>query len=196
MLTNLPVPYDLIGALKYENALVRAFSMIVKLQTLRKKLYLVCIYQWPLWLWNWNTFVTLSIWIFLIADGDRIIVQCFMNLVVLSVIFLLWANNPVNKKVATDWAEVAVLMDTRINHFLATISPQLWWISGPILQTTNTFSYTHTLKYISKCRHSPDANLSGGPLAWPGRPQSCANKLMKHNIAPFASWYSATALHS
>ena len=115
-----------------------------------------------------------------------------MNLVVLSVIFLLWANNPVNKKVATDWAEVAVLMDTRINHFLATISPQLWWISGPILQTTNTFSYTHTLKYISKCRHSPDANLSGGPLAWPGRPQSCANKLMKHNIAPFASWYSAT----
>jgi len=36
------------------------------------------------------------------TDQDRIMIQCFMNLVVLSVIFLLWANNPVQKKVAVD----------------------------------------------------------------------------------------------
>ena len=36
------------------------------------------------------------------ADSDRILVQCVMNLVVLTVIFLLWANNPVEKKVAVD----------------------------------------------------------------------------------------------
>merc|ERR1711953_37478 len=36
------------------------------------------------------------------TDSDRILVQCFMNLVVLTVIFLLWANNPVEKKVAVD----------------------------------------------------------------------------------------------
>merc|ERR1711874_267029 len=36
------------------------------------------------------------------TDSDRILVQCVMNLVVLTVIFLLWANNPVEKKVAVD----------------------------------------------------------------------------------------------
>jgi len=30
------------------------------------------------------------------TDRDRMLIQCFMNLVVLTVIFLLWANNPVN----------------------------------------------------------------------------------------------------
>ena len=39
---------------------------------------------------------------FLFLDTDRLIIQCFMNLVVLSVIFLLWANNPVQKKEALD----------------------------------------------------------------------------------------------
>ena len=39
---------------------------------------------------------------FTFADSDRILVQCFMNLVVLTVIFLLWANNPVEKKIAVD----------------------------------------------------------------------------------------------
>jgi len=29
------------------------------------------------------------------TDHDRIIIQCFMNLIILTVIFLLWANNPV-----------------------------------------------------------------------------------------------------
>ena len=33
---------------------------------------------------------------------DRVIVQCFMNLVILSVIFLLWANNPVSPKANKD----------------------------------------------------------------------------------------------
>ena len=33
---------------------------------------------------------------------DRVLVQCFMNLVILSVIFLLWANNPNNKKLNKD----------------------------------------------------------------------------------------------
>lgn len=31
------------------------------------------------------------------TGGDRIIVQCFMNLVILTVILLLWANNPPSK---------------------------------------------------------------------------------------------------
>ena len=34
--------------------------------------------------------------------SDRIVVQCYMNLVILSVIFLLWANNPKAKKVSND----------------------------------------------------------------------------------------------
>ena len=58
--------------------------------------------------------------------------------------------------------------------------------------TNNKYTLPSRYYRHSKCRHSPDANLSGGPLAWPGWPQSCANKLMKHNIAPFSSWYSAT----
>ena len=33
------------------------------------------------------------------TDMDRLIIQCFMNLVVLTVIFLLWANNPIQEKV-------------------------------------------------------------------------------------------------
>ena len=30
--------------------------------------------------------------------SDRVVVQCYMNLVILAVIFLLWANNPKHKK--------------------------------------------------------------------------------------------------
>jgi len=30
--------------------------------------------------------------------SDRVVVQCYMNLVILAVIFLLWANNPTHKK--------------------------------------------------------------------------------------------------
>ena len=37
-----------------------------------------------------------------LEDGDRILIQCFMNLVILTVIFLLWLNNPVQTKLATD----------------------------------------------------------------------------------------------
>ena len=37
--------------------------------------------------------------ILFVVDTDRLIIQCFMNLVVLTVIFLLWANNPIQEKV-------------------------------------------------------------------------------------------------